>query len=107
MLSLLGHYVNRRVLISLPAILGKPEPLECVLVACEASGVWLSSRNLTKQVYSESSHDIDTPVFIPYAQVGFLVSVDVRQGSRPPAGPTAEPQAREHHPKRNSPRKRR
>jgi hypothetical protein len=114
MLSLLGQQVNQRVLVSLPSILGKSEPLECDLVACEASGLWLSGPDLTKQVGPGHSHEAPIPVFVPYSQVAFLYAVVVRRPTGPPGGQAADPPAghahspaKPHSPKRNARTKRR
>ncbi len=88
MLSLLGHHVNRRILVSLPNILESPEPLACLLLASEPAGIWVSSRELTKKVFPGALEDTDTPLFVPYTQIAFISGAEAQQASQAVRSPT-------------------
>jgi len=88
MLSLLGHHVNRRIAVSLPVLLGNADPLICVLVSCEAAGIWVSSPELSKKLCPRELAGHMPQIFVPYAQIGFVTSAESPQ-PHPPSGHSA------------------
>lgn len=104
MLSL-GHYVNRRIMVSLPDLLGTPDPLTCVLISNEIAGIWISSPELAEKFYPSAPDGHTPPIFVPFTQVGFVISAESPQ---PPSASKSSAAARPHqsskahssHPKR-------
>jgi hypothetical protein len=71
MTSMLGHHMNKSVLVSIPSIFGNTEPRHCRLVGIETAGLWLESDHFSRLVGGSS----DAPpalVFVPFSQIGCL-----------------------------------
>jgi hypothetical protein len=97
----LSQYINAVIRISSEVLFEDEVAHDCTLISVEDFGVWLQSPELTKRVYAE--HDVevaeaDTPVFVPFAQIAYVIPMVVsipgaRQAvinrSRQPAAVTA------------------
>jgi hypothetical protein len=73
MKSLLANCTNKLVQVAIGTIFGDPRPRVCELVGLESMGIWLVSEELTKLIYGSEAKG-PVPVFIPIAQVTFLVA---------------------------------
>ncbi|MGA8742242.1 MAG: hypothetical protein WB561_13740 [Terracidiphilus sp.] len=92
MLSL-GHLVNRRIMVSLPDLLGTSDPLTCVLISNEVAGIWISSPELAEKLCPPQPAGDTPPIFIPFTQIGFVVSAE---SSQPPPARKTSAAARPH-----------
>jgi hypothetical protein len=79
MKSLLANCTNKSVQVAIGTLFGDARPRVCELVGLESVGIWLVSEELTKLIYGNEANGA-VPVFIPLAQVTFLVA-----GATPPA----------------------
>src|ERR1700722_7896320 len=105
MLSHLGQHANRRIIVSLPALLGSPDPLTCVLVSSEIAGIWILSPELAEKLYPiDLAGHTPPPIFVPFTQIGFIVSAELQQPP-PPSESPASPEAHEPSKSRGSHRK--
>ena len=73
MINMLGHHVNKLVLVSIPSIFADSEPHICKLVGIEPSGLWLESEDLTRTIFPNTESGPVKNVFIPFAQIAYLV----------------------------------
>ena len=74
MITLLGHYLNKTVVVSIPILF--PDGPACVgtLVSIEPAGIWLESDALTRTVHPDMEQPPEsTRVFIPFAQIAYIV----------------------------------
>jgi hypothetical protein len=74
----LNQYLNRTILVSIPALLGNLEARQCQLVGVEASGVWLVSGEIGARVLPKRVPDQSTAapmIFVPFAQIGAIVPI--------------------------------
>jgi len=79
MSSLLGHHVNRRIVVSLPGLLGSSDPVICVMISCEVAGIWISSPELAAKLGPPGPAGHTPPIFVPFTQVGFVTSAESPQ----------------------------
>jgi hypothetical protein len=96
MVSRLGHFVNKAVLVSIPRIFADIRPRNCRLISLEASGLWLESEELLRIAFSDAERTPNV-VFVPFTQVAYLVGVR-------PAPRTSTTRARTGPPKTRGPR---
>jgi|SRR5271157_4841553 len=95
----LARYLNRTILVCIPALFDDPLCRPCTLLGAEINGLWLQSEELTHRLLPSESADLASlqpVVFVPFAQIGgVLVATAVPQQPTPaPAtsGPSpAEP----------------
>jgi hypothetical protein len=105
----LARYLNKSILVSIPALFEDPLCRRCRLVGAEITGLWLQSEELTGRLLPSESADLarlEPVVFVPFAQIaGVLVATGVPQqppATTEPAGPAkcvpteAEPKQEEH-----------
>ena len=105
MSSVLGHHVNRRIAVSLPELLGSPDPLICVLISNEIAGIWILSPELAEKLDIPRPADQVPPIFIPFTQIAFIVSAESPKAPPPskvaaPARPHPSPKSHSSTPKR-------
>lgn len=83
----LARYLNKTILVSIPALFEDPLCRPCTLLGAEITGLWLQSEELTDRLLPPESADLaslEPAVFVPFAQmVGVLVATAVAQ--QPPA----------------------
>jgi hypothetical protein len=85
MISSLGHYLNKNLLVSLPSIFEDAEPRACTLSGIEASGLWLSSDDLAKRFLSPEERRVVTHIFVPFTQIAYLLEERVVTQRKPTA----------------------
>jgi hypothetical protein len=73
MINMLGHHVNKPVLVSIPSIFPDGEPQACTLIGIEPAGLWLESEELTRTLFPDTESEKVRKVFVPFAQIGYLV----------------------------------
>ena len=101
MINMLGHHVNKFVLVSLPSIFPDIAPRACKLIAVEEGGLWLESEVLTKTIFPNAERGNTKQIFIPFAQIACLVE---DAAARPvPARLDKATAGIPAHPKRNPP----
>ena len=96
-----SQYINRTILVSIPALFDDGQCRAYTLQGVELHGLWLQSEELTERLLPEdkqeyTSASVSLAVFVPFAQIaGVLVAT--RTGQVPPVGsekPTSTPAAR-------------
>ena|SRR5580704_4029721 len=85
MINILGHHVNKMVLVSIPSVFADATPRACRLVGVEVSGLWLESADLTTALFAASDDYQARTVFVPFTQISYLVSGE----APPPVAPTS------------------
>ncbi len=73
MIHMLGHYLNKLVLVSIPAIFGDDTARVCKLTGIEPSGLWLESEDFATTLLDHDDKRAAPHVFIPFHQIGFLL----------------------------------
>jgi hypothetical protein len=99
MISMLGHQVNKPVLVSMPAIFRDGELLACTLIGIETSGLWLESSDLVNTLRADSAAESPKKIFVPFTQIAFLMEGPVA----PPSGGTGAAPPSTPRPARGSP----
>jgi hypothetical protein len=91
MIPNLARYLNKTILVSIPALFDDPVCRPCTLLGAEINGLWLQSDELTQRLLPSESADLarlQPVVFVPFAQMGgVLVATAVPQ--QPPPAPAA------------------
>jgi hypothetical protein len=86
--SRLKQYLNRSILVSIPALFEDGKCRAHTLRSIETDGLWLSSDELTARLLPELEVEKTAgpkqPVFVPAAQIAAVILP-------PPAAPTAQP----------------
>jgi hypothetical protein len=89
MINLLGHHLNKSVSVSIPSIFKDDASHPCKLVGVEMSGLWLEGEELTKALFPELEKSVPPKLFVPFAQISFLVeSLGSPIHQVPPVEPT-------------------
>jgi len=115
----LSQYINSTVRISSPGVFADSAAHACTLVAVDDDGVWLQSEELNRLLYSTREFEpaeYGAPVFVPYAQIAFLIPAIVsvggthqadilRQRHRAAGSPSANPVRAGHRPDHGHPSK--
>jgi hypothetical protein len=77
----IGQYLNRTVLVSIPALFDDGACRAYKLLGFELQGLWLQSDDLTQRLLSEDKRNFastEPVVFVPFAQIaGVLVPMTV------------------------------
>jgi hypothetical protein len=73
MIHMLGHYLNKVVLVSIPSIFGDDTSRACKLTGIEPSGLWLESEDFAKALLHPDDKRAAPHVFIPFHQIAFLL----------------------------------
>ena len=84
MISILGHYVNKPVLVSIPPLFADGQPRACKLIGIEPGGLWLESEDLTKLAFPNADRRSAAKIFVPFTQIAYLV-----EGTTTPPVPPA------------------
>jgi hypothetical protein len=73
-----SHYLNRTVMVSVPALFADGACRPFTLLGVELHGLWLQSDELTRRLLPEDNRDlagVPGAVFVPFAQIaGVLVT---------------------------------
>jgi|SRR5450759_3705665 hypothetical protein len=105
MLPNLARYLNKTILVSIPAVFADALCRPCTLLGAEINGLWLQSDELTKRLLPSDSADLarlQPVVFVPFAQIaGVLVATGVPEQ---PAAAAAPPGPAKHVPSREEPK---
>jgi hypothetical protein len=72
MINSLSHYLNRKLLVSMPSIFEDGRPRDCTLTGIEASGLWLESADLVQKLSEHHGHRPASSIFVPFAQIAFV-----------------------------------
>jgi hypothetical protein len=83
MISILGHYVNKPVLVSIPPLFADGQLRACRLIGVESGGLWLESEDFTKLAFPNADRSA-AKVFVPFTQIAYLV-----EGTTAPPVPLA------------------
>src|ERR1700738_738250 len=90
MIPNLARYLNKTVLVSIPALFGDALCRPYKLLGAELNGLWLQSEELTNRLLPPEAADfarLEPVVFVPFAQMaGVLVATGV---AAPPAAAAA------------------
>jgi len=73
MSNMLGHHLNKSVSVSIPAIFGDNVSRVCLMLGVEVSGLWLAGEELGITLFPELENSAEKAVFVPFAQIGYLV----------------------------------
>ncbi len=73
MIHMLGHYLNKLVLVSIPSIFGDDTARACKLTGIEPSGLWLESEDFATTLLEHDDKRAAPHVFIPFHQIAFLL----------------------------------
>lgn len=84
MSNMLGHHVNKPVLVAIRSIFQDDTARECILFGVETGGLWLGGEELINCLFPDHSHATPNKVFVPYARITFLAEAIA---TRPPAYP--------------------
>jgi hypothetical protein len=72
----LGHYLQKTILVSMPALTGTDSVLPCKLVDIEPFGLWLETDPFGEGVTPSARSDV-TPglqvVFVPFAHIAYVL----------------------------------
>ena len=105
MIPNLARYLNKTVLVSIPALFGDALCRPYKLLGAELNGLWLQSEELTNRLLPPEAADfarLEPVVFVPFAQMaGVLVATGVPE---PPAAAAAPPGQAKHVPGREEPK---
>jgi hypothetical protein len=71
MVSALGHYLNKKLLVAIPSIFGDLETRVCTLTGIEEAGLWLESPELAQKLLHSNNPQAATPIFVPFAQIAY------------------------------------
>jgi hypothetical protein len=79
MMPKIGHYLNRTVMISIPALFEDGACRSFTLLGVELHGLWLQSEELRRRLLPRERRDaaatVSAAVFVPFAQIaGVLVA---------------------------------
>lgn len=85
-MKLLGHYLNKPVLVSIPEIFDGEDARQCVLSGIEPAGIWLVSDELGSTLFPETANHESMRVFVPFTQIRYLAEP-------PPPAPRPAPHA--------------
>jgi hypothetical protein len=86
----IGQFVNRMVLVSIPALYGDGVCRPYTLVGYEAQGLWLRAEELTRRLVADDTPDVSDTVpvvFVPFAQIAAVMIPLPPPGSQPPGPP--------------------
>jgi hypothetical protein len=89
----IGRFVNRTVLVSIPALFGDGASRPYKLLGIELHGLWLQSDDLTRRLLSDETDEYaatEPAVFVPFAQIaGVMVPTTLAVRLPPGAKGTA------------------
>ena len=88
----LGHSLNKVVSISSPSLFGDDLPRVCTLVGIEAAGVWLQIADPSFKLFQADKTRIAATkpnVFVPFAQIDYLLDSTSATSSGPSGQPTS------------------
>ena len=96
-----SQYLNKTILVSVPALFEDVRCRACKLVGAELQGLWLESDDLTRSLLADDQQGLASAapvVFVPFAQIaGVLVPTQVPAGllsAYAPAQPTSRAASR-------------
>lgn len=76
MTAKLAHFLNKTILVSLPALFGDEEPRLCTLIGIEPYGLWLQSEELIKdlRLADQAPPGLTTvTAFFPFTQIAYVL----------------------------------
>jgi len=79
MINSLGRLLNKLVSVSIPSLFDDSRPRECALAGIEASGLWLEGPELAKKRLHGDSDNPESPIFVPFAQIFYLIEAESMQ----------------------------
>src|ERR1700744_3645 len=88
----IGQFVNRMVLVSIPALYGDGVCRPYTLVGYEAQGLWLRGEELNRRLVAEDTPGVSETVpvvFVPFAQIAAVMIPLPPPGSQPPGPPAS------------------
>jgi hypothetical protein len=96
MIDMLGHYLNKSLLVSIPSIFGDDDPRACTLTGIEPSGLWLESEDFSKKLLHPDDKRARPHVFIPFHQIAYLLEATADAHGKPGGARTTEAPGIEH-----------
>ena len=75
MITVLGHFLNKTVIVSLPHLLPDEPPCVALLVGIEPAGLWLESEVLTRAIRPQrEARPPPLRIFVPFSQIGYVTA---------------------------------
>ena len=90
----LRQYLNRSILVSIPALFADGKCRAYTLQSIEEDGLWLSSEQLTQRLLPESDHNIAgtaQSVFVPAVQIAAIILPALTAPAMQPAASQTAP----------------
>jgi hypothetical protein len=87
----LGHSLNKAISVSIPPLFGDELPHVCILIGIDAGGVWLNITDPSCRLFQSVKDRISSEnpnVFVPYAQIAYLLDSAVMAN---PNGTSGQP----------------
>jgi hypothetical protein len=92
MTDMLGHHLNRTVMVSIPSVFDDQHPHSCTLTCVESAGLWLQSDDLANKLLHTRGDKSAVRFFFPFAQIAYLFEPIAAQVHKPASprheGPT-------------------
>ena len=88
----LNQYVNKSILVSIPALFDDGACRPYTLLGADVTGLWLYSEELTRRLLAEDERGYSSAgpvVFVPFAQIAAVLVATTVPAS--PAGPSKSP----------------
>jgi hypothetical protein len=88
----LAHSLNKIVSISIPLLFDDKLPRLCKLVGTEAGGVWLQIADSNFKLFQTDKGRVSPAnpnVFVPFAQIAYLLESTTADPASPPAPPAS------------------
>jgi hypothetical protein len=83
MTDMLGHHLNRTVMVSIPSVFNDQHPRACTLTGVETSGLWLQSDDLARKLLDASGDRSAVRFFFPFGQIAYLFEPIAAQDLKP------------------------
>jgi hypothetical protein len=83
----IGRFLNRTILVSIPALFEDGVSRPYKLLGIELHGLWLQSDDLTRRLLSDETDEYaatEPAVFVPFAQIAGVIVPTTLAGSLPP-----------------------
>ena len=91
-------YLNKTILVSIPALFEHGACRACRLLGVEVHGLWLQSEELTRRLVSEDTKDyesLEPVVFVPFGQIaGVMIATRLPEFPEVSAKPSSPPATR-------------
>jgi hypothetical protein len=89
------QYLNRTVLVSIPALFGEGNCTACTLLGADDQGLWLDSEHMIKRLLGDDNkvyRVVGSGAYVPFAQIAGVLPVTTAAPT-PPRKADAQPAA--------------